>query len=187
MVNTSANIANKNLDLAMAVSPQVSRTDSQWINSHMLGFIRGATSHPELSDFETKLYTASREYAKVSTGSSASVAELSAAATAQVERLLNSAQDPKTLAAAIQAMRDDMNSIVTSNNETITGLQQQLKGLHQPGQASTQPAAQSTQNAAAPGSPVMYGGKQYKVGDIFVGPDGSKVVMTPNGPVRKAN
>lgn len=168
MVNTSANIADKNLELAMQASPNVTRTDSHWINEKMQGFLKGASSQPGLTDFEVKIYTAAREYAKVSTGSSASVAELSAEATKQVQALLNAAQAPETFAAAVGAMRDDMGSILSSNNETIGALEAQLKNVNKPAagaKPAEAPAGKNGDRKALPNGKQaeLFNGRWYEV------------------------
>jgi hypothetical protein len=126
-VGTSATIATKNLDLVLQAQPDVRNTDSSWINQHMQDFLRGATSSPGLSDYEVKIYTAAREYAKVMTGSSASVAELSAAAVQQVSQILNSAKSPEALAAAVNAMKQDMANITGTNAATLLKWQDAIK------------------------------------------------------------
>lgn len=146
-VGTSATIATKNLDLVLQANPDVSNTDSAWVNQHMQDFLRGASSSPGLTDYEVKIYTAAREYAKVVTGSSASVAELSAAAVEQVSNILNSSKSPEARLAAVNAMKQDMANITGSNAQTLIQWQDAIKS------AGTNQTGFGSQGGNVPGSP----------------------------------
>lgn len=118
----SQRAASDNLDLALASSPKVTRTDSQWINHYTNEFVRGATSAKELTDFEVKIYAAAREYAKVVSGSSASVAGLSDTAAREASKLLNSAQSPEAFQAAVAAMKADMANYIKNQQSAVDDL-----------------------------------------------------------------
>lgn len=104
--------ANQNLQLALDQSAKVPRTGSpivnrfeQWALGHTL------TGDPELTRLETYIYAAAREYAKVTSGSFMSAAELSQGAAKKADELLNAAQTPEAFQAATQAMQNDMNNV----------------------------------------------------------------------------
>jgi hypothetical protein len=157
--------AEKNIDLALEASKNVSRTGSKWMNERILGAVRGVVPHESLSDFEVKVYTAIREYAKVSTGSFNSVAELSAASVAAAEKLFSSAQDGMTFAAAAQAMKDDMNSVATSQTDQIAFIQKQIREITNPRAAKAEAgaaAAPAPRVAAKQGEWRMINGKPHQ-------------------------
>lgn len=138
---TSARAAYDSLDLALESAGKLPvRTDVKFINNLVNGAIRNASPGAELSDFETKIYTAVREYAKVASGSSASVAGLSDSATKEAERLLNSAQSPAAFKAATDAMKQDIQVILNNHDKTLAMLSDRIKTLGQP-QSSTAPTA----------------------------------------------
>lgn len=117
--STSADIARDNLQLAEEAGNKVGRTDAKFINNltnralREIGIdVTGSTDVGQLSDFETKIYTAIREYAKVASGSSGSVAGLSEGATHEATALLSSAQSPDAFKAAVKAMEADMDNII---------------------------------------------------------------------------
>jgi hypothetical protein len=114
-----ANTASDNLDLALQSSPKVGRTDSAWVNSMANAFVRGATPAANLTDFETKIYTAAREYAKVTTGGAMSAAGLSDTAAREATKLLNAAQSPAAFAAAVAAMKQDMGNVIAEQASGI--------------------------------------------------------------------
>ena len=127
-----ANGADKNLDLVLEASPSVVRTDSKWVNEQVNKFVSGLTPATELTDLEIKIYSAAREYAKVVTGSSASVAELSAAATEQANKLLNAAQSHEALVAAVGAMKADMKSYTTGQVNQVNYLRDLIGNMSGP-------------------------------------------------------
>ena len=66
-----------------------------------------------MSAYEQYIYTAIREYAKVVTGSSASIAGLGQHETQEINKLLNAAQNPGQVEAQVAAMKNDMASQMT--------------------------------------------------------------------------
>lgn len=104
------NTANLNFDMVEQLSPKVSRTDSKWINEHVQKFLLNFSEAKDLSAFEVAVYTAGREYAKIASGASGSVAGLTDSATQEIERLLSAATSPGALKARLDIMRQDMHN-----------------------------------------------------------------------------
>lgn len=126
-VKQFARTADDNLDLALKASHTVVNTDSAAINRIANAFVRNATPAEHLTDFETKIFTAAREYAKVAMGASASAAGLTDTAAAEASKLLNAAQSPAAFDAAVKAMRADMANIVQEHDNTLADLQAMIK------------------------------------------------------------
>lgn len=104
--------ATDNLNLALNQSASVPRTGSPIVNRYgqwILG--QELTGDPNLAKFETYIYTASREYAKVTSGASASKQGLTDSATRAADELINAAQTPEQFAAVVQAMQQDMQNV----------------------------------------------------------------------------
>lgn len=114
-----ANTAKDNIQLALGQSPKVSRTDSAWINQMTNSFTRGATPAAALTKFEIYIYTAAREYAKVTTGGALSAQALSDTAAKEATKLLNAAQSPEAFQAAVGAMQDDMDNTIRQQSAGI--------------------------------------------------------------------
>lgn len=119
----AAGTANDNIELALDQSAKVPRAGSplvnrylQWANGHTL------VGNPQLTKFETYIYTAAREYAKVTSGASQSVAGLSDTAAKEAEKLLNAAQTPEAFAAAAGAMQNDMQNVTKNQIKQIGGV-----------------------------------------------------------------
>jgi hypothetical protein len=118
-----AGTAKDNLQLALDQSAKVPRTGSplanryiQWANGQTL------TGNPELTRFEVYIYTAAREYAKVTSGGAQSVAALTDSAAKQASALLNAAQTPKAFEAAAGAMQNDMENVTKNQAKQINAV-----------------------------------------------------------------
>ena len=115
--------ATHNIDLARTQSAKVPRTGSpivnryyQWANGQQL------TGNPELTKFETYIYTAAREYAKVTQGGAMSAQGLTDSAAKEVQKLVNAAQTPEAFQAATEAMQADMANVVGAQERQINGI-----------------------------------------------------------------
>ena len=123
----AARTANANADLVLKASPNVSRTDVPFINTMTQRWQRGFTSAPGLTDFEVKIYTFAREYAKVVSGSAASIAGLTDTAAKEASALFNAAQTPESLKAAIEAAQADMDNVIGQSDANVKGIQEQIR------------------------------------------------------------
>ena len=115
-----AKAALDNMQLAENQSTKVARTGSPLVNRY-LQWANGQTlvGNPALTKFETYIYTAAREYAKVTSGGALSAQALSDSAAKEASRLLNSAQTPEAFTAALEAMQDDMANVIKRQEENI--------------------------------------------------------------------
>ena len=93
----------------------------QWINGGRL------TGDPEYTKYKIAIYTAVREYSKVTSGSSGSVTGLSDFATKGAEEILNTMQTPEAARAAIKQMKIDMGNIKTSWDSQQKTLRDNMK------------------------------------------------------------
>jgi hypothetical protein len=125
LVSSSAQSAKDNIAYALELSPTIARTDipavnrfTQWLQ-HETG---GGGQLPNLSQFELALYTAAREYAKVTTGSAASISELSQSAAQKVDQLINAAQTPEQFKAVTDGMQRDMGNITGPLFKTLQNI-----------------------------------------------------------------
>jgi hypothetical protein len=107
----AANTAGDNLKLALEQSPSVGRTDSAFMNSMIQKYQSDFTKAKELTKFEVYIYTAAREYAKVTSGSAQSVSGLTDTQTKASELLLSAKQSPEAFQAATEAMIKDMGNV----------------------------------------------------------------------------
>lgn len=118
-MEASANAAKANLDIALQKMKDVPLTFVPDVNK-ALNFIRSnATSAPGLSAYETAVYTAIREYAKVATGSAASTTGLTDSAVREAQQILNTWQTPEVFAANVGVMKQDMDNIIQQQNQTL--------------------------------------------------------------------
>lgn len=104
-------MATRNMNLALNQSAKVPRTGSPIVNRYsQWAFGKELTGNAELTKFETYIYTAAREYAKVTGGAAMSSQGLTDSANREAQQLLNAAQTPEAFEAAISAMKNDMES-----------------------------------------------------------------------------
>ncbi len=121
--SSAAQAAMDNLRQAETLGQQVARTGVPIVNRYeqYVTSMIGGTSLPGLSAYEAALYSGVREYAKVATGSAGSVAGLTDAATAEVERLLNASQTPAQFSAVIDFIEMDMENSLRPMRQQIAG------------------------------------------------------------------
>jgi hypothetical protein len=163
LIDTAMNTANDNLNLALQHSADVQRTGSplanrfvNWANGDVL------VGNPALTKFETDIYTASREYAKVTSGGAASAQGLTDSASKEAGKLLNAAQTPEAFQAAAQEMQADMRNFQGENLKTINGVSSTIAKFLSAQTGVPAPTSTQTQDTSQSGSfSVPYGGKTY--------------------------
>ena len=99
------------MDLLKATAGQLARGDSQWVNGIKQAFQKNFTADQAaqtLSQTQLYVYTAARDYAKVSTGSAASISPPTDQAIAAVDRILAASQPQAVMAANIEGMQREM-------------------------------------------------------------------------------
>lgn len=115
----ASNTAADNLDLAVAKSAEVDRSGAKWVNHYVQWAQGNFTPAPGLAELETYVYTAAREYAKVTSGGAASSQGLTDSAAREAAKLLSAAQAPETFAAVVQAMKNDMANVVLEQSKGL--------------------------------------------------------------------
>jgi hypothetical protein len=121
-----ANSALASLDYAMEAGEKVWNAGVPTAN-RMRNWLSGTLAPNEkLSAFEVFVFTAARDYAKVTSGGALSIAELSVAAAQKADELLNSAQSPEQFKAAAGAMRQDMANVMDTQRQGIGGVSETI-------------------------------------------------------------
>lgn len=134
-----------NLSLAEQASKNLSRSPSQLLNIYQQMAQKNLTSSPGLTSLETYIYTAVREYGKVTSGGAASSQGLTDAQTSAASQLINAAQNPANFQAAIDAMKKDMTNSISGMTQEQSTISDVLNNLGQTGagQAASETQAQS--------------------------------------------
>lgn len=101
------NTAMKNADLAIKASQNVGRTGSPIFNQWILAGRRAVAGDPAVSAFDAALRTYANEYAKVATSATGG-GVTSDTARAEIDSIINTAQSPQQLMAAINQTKMDM-------------------------------------------------------------------------------
>ena len=114
--------ASGQLDLLGDAAGKLPRTNAKIVNALVQAAQGNFTAAKDLSQTELYVYTAARDYAKVSSGSAASVAGLTDAATAAANRILSASQSPAAMNAVIDGMQREMNVQITRQWEEIQNI-----------------------------------------------------------------
>ncbi len=121
--------ATDNLNLALAESAKVPRGGARIPNNYLQWAQGGFTPAGPLAQLETYIYTASREYAKVTGGGVGSVSALTDTAQAQADKLLNAAQSPEVFAQVVTAMKNDMTNVNSEQGASLSDFAPNVSNL----------------------------------------------------------
>jgi hypothetical protein len=126
MTAAAANSANDFIDLAIQTGSKLQRGQAPKVN-RFVNWVRGElTGNPTLSAFEVNIYAAARDYAKVTSGSAASIAGLTDTAQREAGKLINAAQNPQMFLAATEQMKNDMNVIQDNQEKQIASVSRNI-------------------------------------------------------------
>lgn len=127
---TAEKKASYTLDLALQVAPKVWRSGIPIVNRFEQYYIgKDLTGDPALTQFENHIYEAALDYAKVISGSAASVAGLTDSARKEAETLISASMNPEQFKAAVEAMKQNMAVTNQSYEDTINDLKYEVMGL----------------------------------------------------------
>jgi len=118
----SAGAAQDNIQLAIDQTAKVPRGNTPIVNNFKQWLQTGdkaLVANPELAKLQLFIYTAAREYAKVISGSAASIAGLTDSANAAADKLLSAAQSPDTFISVAQGMQADMDNVTNNQLKQI--------------------------------------------------------------------
>lgn len=147
-VQAYANQAKLSLQNAARLSGNVARSGSPMVNRYRNWANKNLKGSAPLSEFEVFVYTAARDYARVTSGGAESVAQMTDAATEAADVLLNSAQTPEAFAASLKAMQADMDNVTSTIRDQIVNLKTDVGA--KPGQAQSEPAQTPAVNPKDP-------------------------------------
>lgn len=121
--SAAAGGAKDQLQLAIDQSKNVGRTQVPLVNRFLQWMQSGdkaLVGNPDLSQLELYIYSAARDYAKVTSGSAGSVAAPTDTAQRIVDKLLSAAQTPETFAKVAEGMQNDMDKITGNQLKEIS-------------------------------------------------------------------
>lgn len=168
---TSLNTFDSQLDLVKEYSDKVDRTGSPIVNKYLLALKGQVAGDADTAAFENVIKTASTEFAKIMSGSSASIAGATVSSAEDAEKLINSKQTPAQISEVMNAMRREAQYRVDSYNETTEQLKSDITNI------------QSGKNPKA--DMVSVGGNQYEVGALVTNSRGEKGRVEKDGTITK--
>jgi hypothetical protein len=136
-IHTYGSTAVDNLNLALGQSDKVGRSGAKIANNFAQWMAGNFTPAGDLAEFETYIYTAGREYAKVTSGGAKSAQALTDSAQAEVEKLINASQSPEVFKQVVTAMENDMNNVIGNFDKQTNSFPDSIKALY--GMAGSSP------------------------------------------------
>jgi uncharacterized protein len=119
MTKTYEQTALKNLDIAEEMAKKYGRTAWPAANRFQNWFSENVDNNPNYTALENSIYTAAREYAKVTGGGAMSAQALTDSASKEAQKLINAGQSPEQFLAATSIMRRDMHNVPASFDAEI--------------------------------------------------------------------
>src|ERR1051326_840084 len=114
---TAIKTLDSQLNLAQQYSDKVSRSDSPFVNKYLLAAKSGVFGDPDTAAFNNIVKTASYEFAKILSGSSASIAGTTISSAADAEQMLNNALTKGQFSAVIDLMRKEADFRLNSKKD----------------------------------------------------------------------
>lgn len=145
---TSTETLNKQLDLADTLSKKTDRSGSPILNKYLL-YLKGQyAGDPDTVKLQNAVKTASAEFAKILSGSAASISGATVSSQQEAESLLNAQMSSGQLSGVIQQMKQEGGYRLSSQQHTIDQLKTDLQNV-----GKTEATADDTfrQNAKAQG------------------------------------
>ncbi len=135
---TAIGTLDKQLDLAKVYSDKVSRSNSPFIAKYQNALKSGVFGDPDTAAFNNIVKTASAEFAKILSGSSASISGATVSSQAEAEKLLNSAMSKGQFNEVMGLMQKEAKFRLSTQQGTINELQTQIGNI---GKDTTNPTA----------------------------------------------
>jgi len=139
------NAATKQAEEAAIANMEVALKEAEKIPKYQMpdankfsNWVQGKIGNKDLTSFEVALFTATREYAKVASGSAGSVAGLTESAIEDAKQIINSSMNMEQLRAAVDMMKVDMKNVEESQTGTVQQLNDDILdyssgGVNSPG------------------------------------------------------
>lgn len=126
---TAIGTLDKQLELVQKYSDQINRTDSPLVNKYIIGARTGVFGDPETAALNNIVKTASYEFARILSGSAASIAGVTVSSAADAESMLNSAMSKGQFTSVLNLMKQESNFRLKSQQETLSNLEKDLNNV----------------------------------------------------------
>lgn len=153
---TSIGTLDKQLTLAKKYSDQVNRAGSPLIAKYQLAIKNNVFGDPDTATLHNLVKTASYEFAKILSGSSASIAGVTVSSAADAEGMLNEAMGRGQFNQILDVMKQESDFRLKSQADTIAGLKKDSQNI-----------GSIVKEAATNGQTVKSNGQDYVVGQVY--------------------
>lgn len=128
---TAIGTLDKQLNLVQQYSDKIGRTDSPLVNKYVIGLRTGVFGDPATAALNNIVKTASYEFAKILSGSAASIAGVTVSSAADAESMLNSAMSKGQFTSVLNLMRQESNFRLNSQQDTLKRLESDMNNVGQ--------------------------------------------------------
>jgi len=150
---TAIGTLDQQLKLAQSYSDKVNRSDSPLIAKYVLGIKSGVFGDADAAALNNIVKTASYEFAKILSGSAASVAGVTVSSAADAESMLNSAMSKGQFKEVLSLMDTEAGYRLQSQSDTLKQLENDLNNV---GSLSTDLKNSNTNSTTKSGKPFDY-------------------------------
>jgi hypothetical protein len=126
---TAIGTLEKQLTLAENYSGKVNRSGSPLIAKYALGLKSGVFGDPDAAALNNIVKTASYEFAKILSGSAASIAGVTVSSAADAESMLNSAMSKGQFSEVVSLMRKEASFRISSQTDTLKQLEKDMNNV----------------------------------------------------------
>lgn len=127
---TAIGTLDKQLSLAQNYSDKVNRSGSPLVAKYILGLKSGVFGDPDAAALNNIVKTASYEFAKILSGSAASIAGVTVSSAADAESMLNSAMSKGQFNEVVGLMQKEANFRLNSQKDTIKQLEKDMQNIN---------------------------------------------------------
>lgn len=146
---TSIGTLDKQLGLVKQYSDKVDRSGSPVFNKYLLYLKGQVAGDADTAAFQNIINTASAEFAKILSGSSASIAGATVSSQEDAKTLLNASMTQGQLESVIDLMKSESNYRLQSQKESIETLKTDISNIGKTGTTQTDYATQITSSIGA--------------------------------------
>lgn len=126
---TAIGTLDQQLDLVKRYSDQIDRTNSPLVNKYLIGVKTGVFGDPDAAALNNIVKTASYEFAKILSGSAASISGVSVTSAADAESMLNSAMSRGQFTEIIDLMKKESNFRISAQKDTLKQLEKDMNNV----------------------------------------------------------
>jgi len=178
---TAIGTLDQQLGLVQKYSDQVNRSNSPLVNKYLLASKSGIFGDPDTAALNNIVKTASYEFAKILSGSAASISGVTVNSAADAESMLNSAMSKGQFTSVLNLMKQEANYRLSSQKDTLNQLEKDLGNIGSLSQDAKDVASGKIPTVQTSQTVKASNGQEYSVGQIYQDGTGAKWTVDSSG------